>query len=94
MLNMPVEIITKEDLQYFRMQLLNDLKEFLTKEKQEHKINPWLRSREVKKILSISDGTLQNLRITGKIRSSKVGNLHYYRLEDIEALLSNNSQKR
>ncbi len=73
---MSAEIIHKEDLQVFRIQLLNDLQELFTKEKQEHKINPWLRSREVKKILSISDGTLQNLRIAGKIKSSKVGNLH------------------
>jgi hypothetical protein len=88
---MAVEIITTEDLQRFRMQLLNDLKELLLADKQERKLKPWLRSKEVRRILDISAGTLLNLRVTGKIRSSKVGNLHYYRLEDIEKLLSSNS---
>lgn len=91
---MSVEIITKEDLQHFRLQLLNDLKELFLAEKQERKLKPWLRSKEVKRILNISDGTLQNLRISGQIRSSKVGNLHYYRQEDIEALLNGNGVKK
>lgn len=88
---MAVEIITKEDLQLFRVQLLNDLKELMAAEKQDKKLKPWLRSKEVRKILDISAGTLLNLRVTGKIRSSKVGNLHYYKQEDIEKLLNSNS---
>ena len=85
---MAVEIITKEDLQTFRIQLLNDIKELFSMEKNERK-KPWLRSKEARKIMNISAGTLQKLRITGKLKSSKVNGLHYYKQDDIEKLLSN-----
>jgi hypothetical protein len=49
---MSVEIITKEDLQRFRLQLLNNLKALffpsVPSEKRE-----WLRSSEIKKILQV-----------------------------------------
>jgi hypothetical protein len=85
---MAVEVVTKEDLEAFRMRLLNDIKELFSMEKNERK-KPWLRSKEVRKILNISAGTLQKLRITGKLKSSKVNGLHYYKQDDIEKLLSN-----
>jgi Helix-turn-helix domain len=86
---MAVEIITKEDLQMFRIQLLKDIKELFSVERNERKSKPWLRSKEVRSLLNISPGTLQKLRITEKIKSSKIGNLHYYKKEDIDKLLSN-----
>ena len=90
---MAIEIITKEDLQSFRIQLLNDLKEFFSKDQKEKTSKTWYRSNEVRKILNISGSTLQNLRITGKLSSSKIGGIHYYRMEDIEKLLQNNFSK-
>lgn len=86
---MAVEVITREDLQAFRIQLLNDIKELFSMERNERKLKPWLRSKEVRSILNISPGTLQKLRVTEKLKSSKIGNLHYYRKEDIEKLLGN-----
>jgi len=84
---MGLEVITKEDLQQFRMQLLNDLRQML--EPTEAKlIKPWLKNSEVRKLLNISSNTIQRLRIAGKLRSSKVGGIHYYRYEDIEKLLN------
>ena len=85
---MAIEVVTKDDLQEFRVQLLDEIKEALKAAVKPQPAKLWLRSKEVRKILSISPGTLQNLRIAGKIRSSKVGNLHYYRKEDIETLLN------
>ena len=87
---MPVEIITKEDLQSFRKQLLSDLKEIMEKTQKERVSKAWYRGNEVRKMLTISDGTLQNLRVSGKLRSSKIGGIHFYRVEDIENLLQNN----
>ena len=83
---MALEIVTKEDLHAFRIELLNDLKQqFSTalpaKPKQ------WLKSPEVRRMLKISPGTLQNLRINGTLRFTKIGGLIYYSYEDIEALL-------
>lgn len=81
------EIVTKEDLQLFRVQLLQDLKQVLAQQGKPV-MKKWLKSGEVRKMLSLSAGKLQNLRITGKLRFSKVGNILYYRFEDIEKLLS------
>jgi hypothetical protein len=83
---MQVEMITKEDLQVFRLLLLNDLKELLRT--QQPTTMEWLRSREVRKKLKISAGTLQNYRISGKLTATKVGNIHFYRSTDVERLMA------
>lgn len=82
---MSTEIITKEDLEYFRIQLLNDLKQLQVSIAQKPP-KEWLKGIEVRKLLNISAGTLQNLRITGKLRSTKVGGIYFYRYRDIEKL--------
>jgi Helix-turn-helix domain len=85
---MSVELITKEDLQEFRHQLLDDLKQIINSNPQEQK--QWLKSYEVKKLLKISSGTLQNLRINGTLSYTKIGSIIYYSYEDIEKLLDEN----
>ncbi len=85
---MSVEVVTKEDLQTFRLELINDLKALLLYKLEAKK--EWLRSGEVRKLLKISPGTLQNLRITGKLKSSKVGGINFYRYSEIEKLLDSN----
>jgi len=82
---MSVEVVTKEDLQAFRQQLLNDLKALLSFKSNTNR--EWLRSSEVRKLLKISAGTLQNLRITGKLKPVKIGGIFFYRNSDIEGLL-------
>jgi hypothetical protein len=44
-------------------------------------------------LLKVSSNTVQRLRIAGKLKSSKVGGFHYYRLEDVEKLLESGFQK-
>ena len=85
---MQVEMITREDLQAFRLQLLQDLKELLRSH--QPATSEWLRSSEVRKKLKISAGTLQNYRISGKLTTSKIGNIHFYRSTDVEGLLESN----
>ncbi|SEM45091.1 Helix-turn-helix domain-containing protein [Chryseobacterium taichungense] len=83
---MAISIITKEDLQQFKIELLEGI-EFLLKGKTtEQKL--WLRSSEVKKLLNISSGTLQNLRINGTLSYSKIGGSLYYNYKDIQKLLT------
>ena len=82
---MIVEVITREDLNHFRSLLLNDLKEIIYS-----KPNPskqWLKSSEVRKLLNISPGTLQNLRINGTLSYNKIGGTIYYKYEDITKML-------
>ena len=85
---MAVQIITIEDLNEFRSLLLNDLKEIIQSKPQQTK--QWLKSNEVRKLLNISPGTLQNLRINGTLTYTKVGGIMYYDNADIEKLLNGN----
>ena len=82
---MAVQIITIEDLNEFRSQLLNDLKEIIQSKPQQTK--QWLKSNEVRKLLNISPGTLQNLRINRSLSYTKIGGIMYYNNDDIEKLL-------
>jgi Helix-turn-helix domain len=85
---MAIEIITREDLNEFRILLLADLKEILQTKTQITK--QWLKSNEVRKMLNISPGTLQNLRVNGTITYTKVGGILYYSNSDLEKLLESN----
>lgn len=85
---MAVNIVTKEDLNEFRIDLLKDLKEIL-----QAKASPtkqWLKSSEVRKILNISPGTLQTLRINKTLSYTKIGGIIYYANTDLEKLLEHN----
>jgi hypothetical protein len=85
---MAVQIITIEDLNEFRNLLLNDLKEIINSKPQQTK--QWLKSNEVRKLLNISPGTLQNLRINGTLSYTKIGGIMYYNHSDIDKLLNRN----
>ena len=83
---MQVEILTKEDLKQFKAELVQELKDaFGGNAKSQNK--EWLKSNEVRKLLGISPGTLQNLRINGTLTYSKIGGMMYYKLEDIHKVL-------
>ena len=80
------QLITVEDLEAFRNELLQDIKKLL--EGLSGQANKkWLKSSEVKKMLGVSPGTLQNLRINGMLPYSKIGGIIFYRYEDIVKLL-------
>lgn len=90
---MNLEILTREDLQAFRIQLLRDLRELLsTRAPTSEKI--WLKSSEAKKVLKVSSNTLQKLRVRGKLHPAKVGGLLYYSQEEIYELLGQSEQTR
>ena len=87
---MAIEVITREDLDEFRTLLLNDLKEILQSKPEQTK--QWLKSNEVRKLLNISPGTLQNLRINGTLTFTKIGGIMYYNYSDIEKVLNGNNK--
>jgi hypothetical protein len=82
---MNVELITKGDLLEFKSDLLNEIKRII--QPGQGSAKKWLKSVEVRKLLSISPGTLQNLRINDTLRFTKVGRILYYKLEDINKIL-------
>ena len=69
---MSAEVVTKEDLQLFRIQLLDDFKKMLSGISQKEEPLEWVKSGQVRKILNVSPGTLQNLRISGKLTPKKI----------------------
>jgi hypothetical protein len=89
---MEIEIVTKADLCAFRIQLINDIKQLLQscEVKSERQ---WLKNSDVKELLKISSNTVQRLRISGKLKSSKIGGVHYYRYDDVETLLQSGFEK-
>jgi hypothetical protein len=86
---MSIEILTKDDLFQFKNELLADIKKIL-KSEENSTLKKWLKSKEVIKLLKISPGTLQNLRINGTLTYTKIGGTLYYDNSDIEKLLNNN----
>ena len=85
---MAIEVITREDLNEFRSLLLNDLLEIIQSKPQQTK--QWLKSKEVRKLLNISPGTLQTLRINKTLTYTKIGGILYYDNADIDKLLAAN----
>ena len=81
---MNVEFITKADLEQFK----NEISENLTTSMKDLQPKKWLRSKNVREILGISAGTLQNLRINGHIKFSKVGGTLFYDYEDLVDVLN------
>lgn len=86
------QLLTVGDLEIFKRDLIREI-EGLMKESLASPIKKWLKSSEVKKLLGISTGTLQNLRVNGTLSHSKLGGTAYYNYEEIAKLLKNNEQR-
>lgn len=82
---MAAEIITREDLLAFKTELVRELHDLMkTPAAQPRK---WIKSYEVREMLGISPGTLQNMRINGTIAYTKIGGLIFYDYNDIIKLM-------
>jgi len=86
---MPTSIITTDDLREFKLELLDDIKNLLSKQAS-GKIKKYLKSSEVMDMLQVSPGTLQNLRINGTLPYTKVGGIIYYDVEEIQKVMDAN----
>jgi predicted site-specific integrase-resolvase len=53
----------------------------------------WIKSYEVRKLLNISPGTLQNLRMNGTLPFTRMGGALYYDNEDIQKILQTNKKQ-
>lgn len=87
---MAAEIITREDLQLFRIQLMDELKEIISQLKRDtsNSAVEGYKTKHVRKILDCSTGKLQALRISGKLRCKKIGGTLYYKREDVQKLFN------
>jgi hypothetical protein len=84
---MPTTLITLEDLQEFKHELLEELKAILLKSNSERN-KRYIKSAELMKLLQISPGTLQNLRINNTLPYTKIGGIIYYDMEEIHGLMT------
>jgi hypothetical protein len=88
---MAATIITLEDLQNFKLELLEEIQKLLS-QRNPVPVRKWLKSHEVRKLLTISPGTLQNLRINGTLPFTKIGGVIYYDYDDIQKMLEGHKQ--
>jgi len=86
---MKLDLITTRDLEEFKLELFAEMRSILAGTRATND-SQWLRSAEVRKLLKISPGTLQNLRINGTLHYSTVGKIFYYKREDINSILEGN----
>jgi hypothetical protein len=83
------EIVTKHDLRQFGLLLLDNIRiifQEINQVQRESSQPEWLKSKAVRKMLDISPGSVQNLRMRGKVRFKKVLGVYYYNREDLQKL--------
>jgi hypothetical protein len=85
---MSVEIVTKDDLQVLRMQLVDDMKAILAQAKpSSQESQEGYKTKHVRKLLGCCNNKLVALRVARKLRTKKVGGTIYYNKEDVRRLL-------
>lgn len=79
----------QEMLAQFKNELLKELEAKMPKQSgmMEYKI---LKTKDLKKQLSISDSTIENLRNNGHLNFTKVGGTYFYYQSDVNAMLERN----
>lgn len=95
---MEISIVTVDDLLAFKSEMIDHLEKVKEEILQNlpQTVAPaepeldLLRSFQVQKMLGISAGTLQTLRINGTIPYTKVGGVIYYDRQDIMKILEEN----
>ena len=87
---MMLEFITKSDLENFKSDIIKEVANLLNG-KQENK--KWLKSADVRKMLNISPGTLQNLRVSRVLPFTKVGGTVFYDYNDVMKVMQKNKSE-
>lgn len=91
---MAIEIITPEDLERFGEKLTENIKSIIQDSNQpiKQEETTWIKSHHVQRMLGISPGTLQTLRINGTIPYTKVGGVIFYDKGEITKVLESNKR--
>jgi len=84
---MTFEVITKDDLKTLKQEIITELRTIVEGRTEQKK---WLKSADVRELLSISPGTLQNLRINGTLPFTRMGKTIYYEYNDVIRILTQN----
>lgn len=91
---MPASVVTPEDLKAFKEELIQELAKLIAQNNNHASTKKWLKSNEVRRMLLISPGTLQNLRMNGTLPFTKIGGVIFYDYQDIEKMLAKHSHNK
>ncbi|ERR1700744_3645835 len=87
-------LLTIADLVEFKDQLISEIRKLLS-DQMGNTEKKWLKSLEVRNLLNISRGTLQNLRVSGTLPYTRIGGVIYYDYKDIQnVFLANKSGQK
>uniref|UniRef100_F4CEJ3 Putative DNA-binding protein n=1 Tax=Sphingobacterium sp. (strain 21) TaxID=743722 RepID=F4CEJ3_SPHS2 len=84
---MEIDILTREDLRQFKQEMLEEIRKLKENGQKGSNEKEWLKSADVRRLLDISPGTLQNLRINGTLPFRKIGGSMYYRAADVKKMM-------
>ena len=73
-------------MQNFKQELLAEIQKLLS-QRQTTPARKWLKSNEVRRLLLLSPGTLQNLRVNGTLPFTKIGGVIFYDYDDIQKMI-------
>jgi len=85
-----IVVITKDDFDQFKQELLTEIKTIFDKN---IKKAQWIRSKDVREMLGISDATLQTLRINRTIPAYKLDATWFYKYEEIVEVMERNKTR-
>lgn len=86
---MGMELVTREDLEKFKAQLIGEIRVLFTQYSNVPggEILQGLKTAQVRKILGCCTNTVKALRIAGKLRCKKEGGNWYYSREDVRKIV-------
>lgn len=87
-------LVTIGDLEQFKIELLDAIGRLLKGNYGQQANKPWLKTREVSKLLGISPGKLLTLRQNNTLPYTRVGGIIYYKTEDIHKLFDQAKRTR
>lgn len=82
---MNIEVVSREEFNSFKQEILEALKPISNSQNKK-----FLRSSEVRSMLNISAGTLQNMRINGSLPFSYIGTTIFYDYDEIVKIFNDN----
>ena len=85
------DMVTKEDLRQFGLELLCNIGTLMTQTREvQNEIvdQEWIKSKQVRLSMNMSPGSIQNLRVTQKVRYKKILGSYYYNKVDLLKLFT------
>lgn len=86
------QLITIEDLEAFKEELLSEIRKILGGSPKAIE-KKWLKTSEVKKLLNMSSAKLHVLRSNGQLAFTRIGGVIYYDQQEITKMFERNKNK-